>query len=254
MVARMKAHIGVALALGLGMAAGCGARRTVVVHRAEPVGGSGVAIVGTTSSSGGTGGGVAHEESVALDDGRMLVIRHAARLDPSIAGCADGTREAFHDVASFGAVAGCGASWSGEASLRAPRAGGACGDTLGPCAVPADACARGWHVCGASGSVDEVRRIGADACERAGGGRYSAAISHCVTQDGCSYDDTAAARYACFPEGWCSEPVCCGNDCGDFGACTSGVWPERTHIAQGTDQGCGRTSSVRAGGVLCCRD
>ncbi|GAB4212745.1 MAG: hypothetical protein OHK0013_35840 [Sandaracinaceae bacterium] len=242
----MHMRIWMGLALGL-MVAACGARRTVVVHRSESVGGgpgpAGVSYVG--------GGGVAREESVTLEDGRTVVIRHAASADPTVAGCSDGTREAFHGHPS---VAGCGASWQGEASLRAPRSGGACGDTLGLCGVPADACAAGWHVCGASGSVEEVRRIGAEACEHAGGGRYSAAISHCLTQEGCSYDDGPSARYECFAEGWCSEPVCCGDDCGDFGACTSGVWPDRTHIAQGTDQGCGRTSSVRAGGVLCCKD
>jgi hypothetical protein len=122
------------------------------------------------------------------------------------------------------------------------------------CGAPADACAAGWHVCGHGGALAEIRAITADQCESAGAGRYSAAISHCRTQSGCEYDESWGASYECFESGWCSESVCCGADCGDFGACRGGVWPDRTHIAQGVDQGCGRTTSHRAGGVLCCRD
>ncbi|HEX3764530.1 MAG TPA: hypothetical protein VHW23_37805 [Kofleriaceae bacterium] len=47
--------------------------------------------------------------------------------------------------------------------------------------------------------------------------------------------------------------MCCGNDCGDFGVCTDGVWPHKTHIPRGTDQGCGSIGSSRARGVLCCK-
>jgi hypothetical protein len=90
-------------------------------------------------------------------------------------------------------------------------------------------------------------------CANAGGGRYVAAISHCLTQSGCSYDLSPNASYPCFPTGWCSESVCCGTSCRGLGACPSGVWLNTTYIAQGTDQGCGAITSRRAGGVLCCQ-
>jgi hypothetical protein len=67
------------------------------------------------------------------------------------------------------------------------------------------------------------------------------------------YDYSPGADYPCFDNGWCSEAVCCGGACRDFGACPSGIWPNDTHIAIGTDQGCGMITSRRAGGVLCCK-
>ena len=42
-------------------------------------------------------------------------------------------------------------------------------------------------------------------------------------------------------------------DGGRFGVCVDGVWPGKTHIAIGQDQGCGATTSRRAGGVMGCR-
>jgi hypothetical protein len=191
-------------------------------------------------------------EEIATDQG-TIPVRHSAPLAPAIAGCADGTREAFHDTTVFPTIAGCMASWSGSKSMRAPATGTACGDQI-PCNAPADACAPGWHVCGVDGALSDIRHVGAEQCANAGRGRYSAAISHCLTQEGCATDPRPEARYQCFAQGWCSEPVCCGSDCGEFGACTDGVWPGQTHIPQGMDQGCGAMSAQRAGGVLCCRN
>jgi hypothetical protein len=183
------------------------------------------------------------------EGGRAFQIDQGEPGDPSAIGCADGQREAF--ASAGGRVAGCIAEWSGTMSMRAPGTGQACGDDLGLCAAPADACAPGWHLCGVDGSVDEVAAIGASACESAGGGRFVAAISHCKTQSGCEYDQAGA--YECFESGWCSEPVCCGSDC-ENGVCTGGVWADpQTHIAIGTDQGCGAIGSSRARGVLCCQ-
>ena len=187
------------------------------------------------------------------DTGKVYHVSQGVRGAPGEVGCSDGQREAFVDGAAFPNIAGCLASWQGTQSMRAPGAGQACGDDAGECAVPGDACAAGWHVCGATGQVADLRQITGEQCENAGGGRFSAGISHCKTQSGCVYDNSATASYQCFPSGWCSESVCCGNDCGQFGSCTGGVWPDKTHIAVGTDQGCGATSSRRAGGVLCCR-
>jgi hypothetical protein len=192
-------------------------------------------------------------ETITDDQGRQYQIQQGVRGAPGAVGCADGQREAFVDAAGFPAIAGCLASWDGKRSLRDAPTGAACGDDAGGCAAPADACAAGWHVCGASGAIADLRQVGPEQCEQAGGGRFSAALSHCETQSGCAYDTRPEGDYACFESGWCSEPVCCGGDCGDFGACTDGVWPGKTHIAQGTDQGCGAQTSQRAGGLLCCR-
>lgn len=192
-------------------------------------------------------------EVVTEEDGRQLTLMHSAPGDPAVMGCADGHREAFLDIAAFPHIAGCLASWPDVRSLRMPPTDQPCGDEMGACEAPADACAPGWHLCGFDGSVAELRQITGEQCETAGGGRFSAAISHCKAQEGCQYDLSPAATYACFEQGWCSEPVCCGNDCGELGECTGGVWEGRTHIPMGIDQGCGLTSSRRAGGVLCCR-
>lgn len=190
---------------------------------------------------------------VVDEEGRPFQIAQGEPGDPATVGCADGQREAFVDAAASPGVAGCIGEWSGTVSLRAPATGAACGDDLGGCAAPADACAPGWHLCGADGGLDEIAAIGDQACAGAGGGRFVAAVSHCQTQDGCQYaDPVETGTYECFAEGWCSEPVCCGADCG-MGACPSGVWHNQTRIAVGTDQGCGAIGSSRARGVLCCR-
>ncbi len=186
------------------------------------------------------------------EHGQTFQISQGVPGDPASVGCADGQREAFVDLAQYPKLAGCIGEWGEIADLRAPATGRACGDDLGPCAVPADACAPGWHVCGASGAIAEVAAIGQDKCEQAGGGKFVAAISHCATQNGCSYADPNSGSYACYPNGWCSEAVCCGSDCGT-GVCPSGVWKDHTHIAVGTDQGCGALRSSRARGILCCK-
>lgn len=191
--------------------------------------------------------------SITDENDRVYEISQGQPGDPAMVGCADGQREAFVDASAFPAVAGCLGEWAGTMSLRAPATGAACGDDRGACGAPADACAPGWHVCGASGKINEVFAIGADSCERAGGGRFVAAISHCEEQVDCTYDRPDTGDYQCFERGWCSEPVCCGNDCGDFGVCADGVWPGKTHIPLGQDQGCGAINASRARGVLCCK-
>ncbi len=195
-----------------------------------------------------------HGRGVEDFDGKSITLRHGAKGDPGIIGCSDGTREAFHDVNAFPTIAGCLAFWDGERSLRAPSTGRACGEKT-PCGVPADACAAGWHVCSRDGRLQDLKgRLTGEQCRKdAGAGRFVAAIFHCRTQSGCQYDADENAVYDCFDSGWCSEPVCCGEDCGT-GACPGGLWEKDTHIAQGTDQGCARMTSTRAGGILCCKD
>lgn len=188
------------------------------------------------------------------ESGAVFQIAQGVPGDPAVVGCADGQREAFVDGAAFPTLAGCIGEWEGDANLRAPATGAACGDDAGRCAVPADVCATGWHVCGETGAIaDLFDRTSAAQCETAGGGRFVAALSHCSTQEGCEYADPKSGSYQCFAQGWCSEPVCCGSDCGQLGACPSGIWEGRTHIPVGTDQGCGSIGSSRARGVLCCK-
>lgn len=201
----------------------------------------------------GGGGGEVTIETITDDQGNTYQVQQGVKGDPAAIGCADGQREAFVDPAAYPRIAGCLASWEGAMSLRAEATGAACGDDAGACAAPADACAPGWRVCGSTGAVADLQQVSADQCEGAGGGRFSAGLSHCETQEGCVYDNGPEGSYECFAQGWCSEPVCCGGDCGDFGSCTDGIWPGKTHIAIGTDQGCGASTSRRAGGLLCCR-
>lgn len=198
-------------------------------------------------------GPVSRSETIVDETGRSITLDHGAPGDPSVIGCADGRREAFLNIVAYPRIAGCLGTWSGRQSLRAPSSGRACGDELGPCAVPADVCAPGWHVCGASGAVSELRQVTAEECENAGGGRFAAGMSHCKEQHGCALDESREANYGCFAHGWCSEPVCCGRHCAEVGICRDGVWRQHTHIPFGQDQGCGSTESRRAGGVLCCR-
>jgi hypothetical protein len=197
--------------------------------------------------------------TVTSEDGAVFEIEQGAPGEPATLGCADGQREGLLDVGRFPAVAGCAADWIGAQSMRSPRTGRACGDDLAPCVVPADACAPGWHVCGADGRLAEVLALGAEACRQAGGARYGTALSHCETQEGCVYDARASGgdgdgRYDCFESGWCSEAICCGRGCGELGACTDGLWRGATYITRGADQGCGAMTSHRAGAVLCCKD
>ena len=192
-------------------------------------------------------------ETVVDAHGRSIALQHGPQGDPRVVGCPDGRREAFLDRARFPRIAGCLGSWAGPQNLRSPATGQPCGDELGPCAAPADVCAPGWHVCGSTGAVADLRQVSAEDCEHAGGGRFAAAISHCKEQRGCAVDPTPDANYGCFPHGWCSEPVCCGADCGQFGICRDGVWPQHTHIPFGQDQGCASTAADRAGGILCCQ-
>lgn len=187
------------------------------------------------------------------ESGTTYQISQGQPGEPAAVGCADGQREAFVDAAQFPTIAGCIAEWEANQSLRAPRTNAACGDDARRCAVPADACAPGWRMCGDAGKLADLTRVTAEQCEQAGGGRFVAALSHCKTQRGCVYESAEIGEYPCFEQGWCSEPVCCGNDCGQMGVCTDGVWRRKTHIPVGMDQGCGAVSSSRARGVLCCK-
>lgn len=237
-------------------AAACTVRSSGTPQMEEPRQAVGAPPPGEEPAQGGTGvavDGVASVEEIRDDAGKVYRVDQGASGEPGVVGCADGQRELFVDAARFPGIAGCLGGWQGTKDMRARATGGACGDDSGECAVPADLCAPGWRLCGATGAIADLKQVTGEECATAGGGRFSAALSHCETQSGCTYDTRPDGDYGCFKRGWCSETVCCGADCGALGACTDGVWPGKTHIAIGQDQGCGATSSRRAGGVLCCR-
>jgi len=179
----------------------------------------------------------------------------------STIGCSDGEREAF-TAPTFVDIAGCAAGWPGTPSMRDPRTSGACGDDLVVCAVPADACADGWHLCGVSGDPSDLsNRITGAQCANPGGvaGRFVAALGHCASClnacTGGEPDCVYGGIYECSSSFIsCSEPVCCGSMCTNAGNCHGGVFPAPdTHIGFAGRQ-CGALRFDGQTGVLCCRD
>jgi hypothetical protein len=159
---------------------------------------------------------------------------------PAATGCSDGDREAFLDGSSFPAIAGCAANWP-ESALDAPKSGVACGNSLGECLVPADACDRGWHVCGVPpyGPTDVSAKITADQCA-AQSGEFAMAVGD----------------IACAPCSTASGAACCGSLCIQQGG--SCVFPSRTAWFGVIDGHVNLCSDIIAAyahqGVLCCRD
>ena len=175
--------------------------------------------------------------------------------DPKVVGCADGQREGFANLEENPRIAGCLGKWKDSKSLRDAPTGKACGDDGEECAVPADVCAPGWHVCGVEGKADDLNTRATQAqCDAAGPGRFNAAVSHSPTDeiDPCPRI-TKNTDLPCVQAGIGAEPVCCGNDC-QFGKCKDAVWKGKTRISRGTTEGCGAMTSERNGGVLCCYD
>lgn len=165
---------------------------------------------------------------------------------PATTGCADATREGFLDGTAFPTIAACAASWSTQ-SMRTPPTGAACGNDLGPCATPADACAPGWHVCLLHGYPgDLTARISADDCAPTTTtvpARFLAASDQqgghpCGPPLPCGNDN-----------GW-SIAVCCGQPC--LTSQSSCVFPNnRTPFGATT---CGAAAVNAPDGVLCCMD
>ncbi len=175
---------------------------------------------------------------------------------PDNVGCSDGAREAFTDMQAFPNVAGCAAAWNGAVGMRAAATGAVCGDDIQLCAVPADACSTGWHICGTAGQPTELTsRVSATACADAGkalfaNARFATAFSHCSAFDGttCSY----ALPLPCTLQNACSEPVCCGPGCRNDAGCPAGAYAA-TSIAGTTMNGCGMMLATDVTGVICCR-
>jgi hypothetical protein len=173
-----------------------------------------------------------------------------------LVGCSDGQRDGLEDMLQFPNVAACKATWAAPTSLRAPRTGAACGDDLGVCAVPADACSAGWHVCGDSGDPGELTARLTDTQCQSPAGAYVAALVHCQACDNGCFNGGAechyAATYDCRTDTsmLCAEAVCCGQACGGTNMCRDGVWAGATHTNTSV---CGATDPATQDGVLCCR-
>jgi hypothetical protein len=171
--------------------------------------------------------------------------------DPAIIGCSDSTREGFKDLKIYPTIASCQAAFAAQ-SLRVTRTGASCGNSLGACVVPEDACATGWHLCMKSGwAGDLVTRVsGADCLSPvAGPGAFVAGSSEYVAANTCTMPLPCGSVPA----------VCCGAGC-DKNADTAYddcVWANGTAIRcdnnWGCTQSCG-TSSSTSDGVLCCKD
>ena len=162
---------------------------------------------------------------------------------PDPIGCSDGQRDGFTNAAQFPAIAGCKAGWK-QSSMIAPRTNKPCGNQLSVvCDVPADACAKGWHVCGGPphGPADITSKITQAQCA-AEPGEYVAGLGD---QD-----------CACLTGGGYGA-VCCGDACvQQNGNC---VWPGKTAwmgVINNHINACGDAinSSPDLIGVLCCAD
>jgi len=158
-------------------------------------------------------------------------------------GCSDGTREALQDGAQFPDIAACGARWPMN-SLRGPGTDQpSCGGDV-ECVSPADACQKGWHVCGVSGANEIRYRLSGRECANLSAGAFVMAMG----DQQCETCGTGGGNGA----------TCCGAGCvQQSGAC---IWPGQTAwfgVVDGHVQACGeiemrwRTDRY---GVMCCRD
>lgn len=160
----------------------------------------------------------------------------------SVSGCSDGTREGFLPVSTWPRIAGCTAYWQ-VGSLRAAKTGVACGYESDECAVPADACGPGWHVCASPeyGPTEISSQATQEECA-AQPGAFAAAVGdqHCEPCGELGTNDGAA---------------CCGARCvQQWGNC---IYPGLTAwfgVIDGYKNVCGAIESYYdQQGVLCCR-
>lgn len=116
------------------------------------------------------------QRSIARGTGAKLVCKRGA-ADPECgaitrgeaAGCSDGEREGFLDIATHPDIAGCSGGWSVAGTLAPTRA--ECGDAGDDSPNPAgngcgaeDLCSVGWHVCA---TPAEVAALSPDGCASA---------------------------------------------------------------------------------------
>ncbi len=169
---------------------------------------------------------------------------------PSVAGCADGDREGFVDIATYPSIAGCSGGWSIPGVMpfdpgHAPACptiptydtvDPACGRMAGNdgpnpdgtgCNV-ADLCASGWHVCTSSADVASHSPSGCTGATLAGAPslffatrQSSTGFNSCATGTATGTDCTAESGN---PD--CAETAETSNDvfgCGNFGSAGPGT-------------------------------
>lgn len=160
-------------------------------------------------------------------------------------GCADGSREDGWTGPISENVAACAATWADAIDMRAAATGTPCGRGSSACSAPTDACAPGWSACGLDGSPATLRRLTVAECSSITG-RFVGAISHA---------DNPPCTYASVEPWPCHNvpPVCCGDGCNVSG-CPDAIWPGATMEPAPNGAPCELMPSVRADGVLCCRD
>ncbi|MDF3071256.1 MAG: hypothetical protein K0R38_6857 [Polyangiaceae bacterium] len=196
---------------------------------------------GESGASGGSEGGAAGIAGAGGSGGCGADSREEEGACVSISGCSDGSREAFLTPSDWPNLAGCTAQWP-RASLRDAKTGVACGFELGVCAVPADACGEGWHVCASPpyAPTEISDQTTAEECASQPGA-YVAAVGDQFCEPCSEIGDGAA---------------CCGDRCvQQNGNC---IFPGQTAwfgVYNGHKNVCGAIESdLLQRGVLCCRD
>jgi hypothetical protein len=169
--------------------------------------------------------------------------------DPKVVGCSDGTREGFKDKGKFTGIAGCQAQWPKQ-SMRTSSSLVACGNDLGPCLAPEDACAEGWHICMKNGwpgdLTDRTTRIQCRSAD-SGDGPFLGASDFC---------NKHVAPLECGGAGWSGTNyyrrlACCGLQCPVDNYTWSPYWTSDTPF---WDVACNESSSQGNLGVLCCKN
>jgi hypothetical protein len=185
----------------------------------------------------------------------------------SVIGCADGTREAFVNVANFPSIAGCDGAWSVAGVVSTASMTPACNRAAGNtgtrptgagCSV-ADLCAVGWHVCTGATELDSLNVT----CAQAGlpnGNNTANQKLYATRQRGvsgtiCNANDTLGTNdvHGCGNFGLVEDPNCSPlnaqfshNECDDL----SPPWSCPGALTEGLSV---VKSASTNGGVLCCK-
>ena len=178
---------------------------------------------------------------------------------PSTKGCADGTREAFTDVAANPNIAGC-AGGFGEPGLLedgGPSCSRGAGDTSnnpnGNVCHADDLCAAGWHVC--HDATDVVRSGGS--CNMFAGPQGDAGVFFATKQPGAGGTKCGASGtddlFGCGTMGAPTDTTCTGLNA------TSGDGCKLLALPWLCTMGAAERVTVKkpgpgGGGVLCCAD
>lgn len=213
------------------------------------------------------------------DSGGETEVLHAF-ISPALAGCSDGSREGFRDVANWPAIAGCAGGFDRPGLLQAVSTCGLlAGDTSvnpnGSGCSAADLCAPQWHLC--LGGADVAAHSSTGGCEGATSADESlffAAAQGATTMGICLPERGADASSAplCLADAGAST----SNDlhgCGGLGepesaACapfsrrmgfadclaTQGVWKCGDASTPLCEAALVTKPDASLGGVLCCRD